>query len=133
MVWPGGVVGVALEIRARRRVRIQEARVTLTGERRDLEGRTHILFRETRVLATETTLTPGERLRREDELPVPADAPASWRLEQERVRWIVAASVRAKGFATVREQLVIPVTPLPADGSSERRSTQRGTETTNAS
>ena len=111
--FPGGAVRCALRLRARKPVRIGEIGVRLTARQKDADGTVRALFRTAQVLAADVSLKAGESFEAAGELPIPGDAPASYRVEERQVRWLVRARVATVGFPAPEEELVIPVVPLP--------------------
>ena len=108
---PGGAIRSAIRIVSRRPVEIKDLRITLTAERRDAAGASRELLSLTRELLSGRALAAGERLEVAAALPVPEDAPFSYRSFEGRLRWLVEARLDAKGFGIAEEVIEVLVAP----------------------
>ncbi len=109
---PGGAVRCAVRILARRAVEIEKLQITLTAESRDSAGTTKRLFTDSRELLERTALPPGgDPLEAAAEIPLPEDAPLSYRSFEGRVRWLARARLEVSGYGAFEEEIEFLVAP----------------------
>lgn len=108
---PGGAIRSAIRIVSRRPVEIKDLRITLTAERRDAAGASRELLSLTEELLSDKVLAADDRLEVGAALPVPEDAPFSYRSFEGRLRWLVHARLEATGFGIAEETIEVLVAP----------------------
>ncbi len=108
---PGGVIHCAVRIVTRRPVEIKEARITLTAERRDAEGKNREVFSEDHELCRSESVPEAGRWEAASQLPVPEDARFSYRSFEGRFRWLVRARIETSDDTVAEEGIEVLVAP----------------------
>ena len=108
---PGGVIHCAVRIVTRRPVEIKEARITLTAERRDAEGRNREVFSRDHELCRRESVPEAGRWETAARLPVPEDARFSYRSFEGRFRWLVRARIETSDDTVAEEGIEVLIAP----------------------
>ncbi len=108
---PGGVIHCAVRIVTRRPVEIKEARITLTAERRDAEGKNREVFSADHDLCRNESVPAAGRWETASELPVPEDARFSYRSFEGRFRWLVRARIETSDDTVAEEGIEVLIAP----------------------
>ena len=108
---PGGVIHCAVRIVTRRPVEIKEARITLTAERRDAEGKNREVFSADHELCRHESVPAAGRWETASELPVPEDARFSYRSFEGRFRWLVRARIETSDDTVAEEGIEVLIAP----------------------
>lgn len=117
---PGGAVRCAARIVARRPVAAAAVRFSLTAESRGASRETRRLFSAEREAGRAVALEVGREFEDGADLPVPEDAPFSYRSFEGRLRWLARAEVAVEGYGTFAEEIeVLMAPPPPEDPESE--------------
>ncbi len=118
---PGGTVGAAIRVVARRPVEIRRVSMRLRLERRGPGGKLDELFRSEESLLESKRLREGERAEDATRLPVPDDAPFSFRSlgSEVRIRCLVRVRLEsgppgepeAPAFPVAEQELEVLIAP----------------------
>ena len=108
---PGGAIRAAVRIVTRRPVEIKEARLTLSAERRDAEGRSRTVLSQDHELGRAGSLPAAGRWEAELDVPVPEDARFSYRSFEGRFRWLVRARLETGDATVAEEEIEVLVAP----------------------
>ena len=108
---PGGVIHCAVRIVTRRPVEIKEARITLTAERRDAEGKNREVFSQDHELCRSESVPEAGRWETASQVPVPADARFSYRSFEGRFRWLVRARIETSDDTVAEEEIEVLIAP----------------------
>lgn len=108
---PGGVIHCAVRIVTRRPVEIKEARITLTAERRDADGKNREVFSQDHDLCRNESVPAEGRWETASELPVPEDARFSYRSFEGRFRWLVRARIETSDDTVAEEGIEVLIAP----------------------
>ena len=111
---PGGAVRCAVRIVARRPVAAAAVRFSLTAESRGASRETRRLFSEERESAR-AALEVGTEFEEGADLPVPEDAPFSYRSFEGRLRWLARAEVAVEDYGTFAEEIEVLMAPPPPE------------------
>lgn len=111
---PGGTVRCAVRIVARRPVAAASVRFSLTAESRGASRETRRLFSEERESAR-AALEVGGEFEEGADLPVPEDAPFSYRSFEGRLRWLARAEVAVEDYGTFAEEIEVLMAPPPPE------------------
>jgi sporulation-control protein spo0M len=111
---PGGAFRLQLLLECRRSTVLERLTAELRGVRErpgDPDSRQTLLVSEVRQLAGDLTLGPGDRRRFDAEIPVPSDAPCSFRDPQVRIRWSLCIEAAVTDWGTLRDVFDVSVVP----------------------
>lgn len=133
---PGGRVRAVVRVRARRPIEIRRATARLVLESRATGGETRRLCRVERALSLGDRLDRDDRAESEVALPVPADAPFSFRSfgREARIRCLVRVRIdtaapeegetvrraAGSGFPPVDQEIEVLIAPGPEGQDSSR-------------
>ena len=112
---PGGAVRCAARIVARRPVAAAAVRFSLTAESRGASRETRRLFSAEREAGRAVALEVGREFEDGADLPVPEDAPFSYRSFEGRLRWLARAEVAVEGYGTFAEEIEVLMAPPPPE------------------
>lgn len=110
-VAPGGAIRCVIRILPRRAVEIEEIRVGCRGERSEAGGVSERLFEVERRVVRNTRLAAGEAVEFEAELPIPEDAPFSYRSFAGRIRCLVRARLETSALGVTEEEIEVLLAP----------------------
>ena len=108
---PGGVIHCAVRIVTRRPVEIKEARITLSAERRDAEGKNREVFSQDHELCRSGSVPEAGRWETASRLPVPENARFSYRSFEGRFRWLVRARIETSDDTVAEETIEVLIAP----------------------
>ena len=110
-VAPGGAVRCAVRIVCRRPVEIVKFRISVTAESRDGGGVSARLLSLDREVLGPAALAKGQRLEASAALPLPEEAPFSYRSFEGRIRWLARARLEVADGDAFEEEIEFLVAP----------------------
>lgn len=108
---PGGTVRCVIRILPRRPVEIEDLRVVCTAEKSGPGAADERLFEVGRQLLGSTRIEEGEAVEVSAELPVPEDAPFSYRSFAGRIRCLVRARLEIASLGVTEEEIEVLMAP----------------------
>jgi hypothetical protein len=111
---PGEPFRLEVHCEARRGVIVGELSSTLEGINQSLTekaGNGRRLHHEMQVMAEKVALRPGETRRFLAALPVPVNAPTSYKDPERRIRWRIVVKARVPDWGDLRDEFEVTVEP----------------------